>query len=66
MKNGLIIEKVSINEGNCGSLQYVNRPIYNGKKDVRNIGQKLQILLFHCTPVKLDVITNMGSWTHSS
>lgn len=58
---GLIVEKVNINEGEC--VTWINPA--SGKNKISRMGEAINIAIFHCTLVKVDVTTNMGSWTHT-
>lgn len=62
--SGLIVEEVVINEGSCLG--------YSRKKDqwrttvpVLPMGKDIKIPMPGCTPIKVVVNTNMGSWTHT-
>lgn len=59
--NSLVVEKIVINEGRCIGWDNGLR----GSQRASNLGSKINVPLYACTPVKVDITTSMGSWTHT-
>lgn len=60
--NGVIIENVTMNEGACAE-QYTNP--HKGEMRKSKMGRDIKLSLMNCNPIKVDVVTDRGSWSHS-
>lgn len=65
--NGLKIKNVVINEGNVNCVQFGTKSVLTGQEKT-NIDMG-EVMYVHvptlCNFVKMEIETNMGSWTHS-
>lgn len=60
--NGLEVKAIIVNEGNCKVTPYGEN-----KKEPLKMGEEYKAWIFaNCNVINITVVTNMGSWTHSS
>lgn len=62
--SGLIVEKIIVNQGECMGWDRKGDLIRSSKPQLK-MGGDIRVPLMGCTPIKVDIETNMGSWTHT-